>query len=120
MPCMNNTLKRVSIAKKLADQRAAIARHLPLERMIRGTLMTRYLECIRPHCRCHESKKLRHGPYYFISIRRRNRSMHVYVPLSMRKEAKKWSENYDRVWKGIEAITDLNVKLLRAARKNDR
>lgn len=101
-------------------QRRKIALSLPLERMIRGTLMERYLECVRPGCRCHKSKKWRHGPYFFISIRRGNKSQHVYVPQNMLAEAKKWSKNYDLVWEGIEAITNLNIQLLRQAGKKAR
>ena len=101
--------------QNLLGQRRKIALSLPLERMIRGTLMERYLECVRPSCKCHKSKKWRHGPYFFISIRRGNRSQHVYVPQNMLTEAKKWSKNYDQVWEGIEDITNLNIKLLRLA-----
>lgn len=99
--------------KRLYGQRERIAKEVNLAEMIRGSLLKRYLECIRPNCRCHKSVKHRHGPYYFLSIRRKDKSYHVYVPKSILKKVKGWVTNYSRTWKGIEDITDINVKLIR-------
>ena len=103
--------------KRLLKQRAATARRLPVEEMIRGTMLKRYLECMRASCKCHKSARYRHGPYYFLSIGRKDRTRHVYIPQSMVKTVKKWAANYERVWEGIEEITDINTKIIRLAGK---
>ncbi len=99
--------------QSLYRHRQRIAQRIDLVEMIRGTLLERYLECSRPHCRCHQAKKYRHGPYYFLSIRRKDKSYHVYVPQQLKKKVQQWVTNYQHAWQGIEAITDLNVKLIR-------
>lgn len=104
-------------SKQFCGQRKRIAEKINLTKMIRGTMLKRYLECARPNCRCHKSIEHRHGPYYFLVIRRKNKTMHVYVPQSMVKTVKKWTANYDKVWQGIEKITDINVKLIRLSGK---
>lgn len=103
--------------KQLYGQRERIARKLNLTEIIRGTMLKRYLECIRPNCRCHKSVKYRHGPYYFLAIRRKDRTRHVYVPQGMIKTVKKWVTGYNKVWQGIEEITDINAKLIRLDNK---
>lgn len=104
-------------AKRLQGQRRRIAKGVNLPEMIRGTMLKRYLECTRPNCRCHKAVEYRHGPYYFLAIRRKDRTMHVYVPQSMVKMVRKWVTNYNKVWQGIEEITDINVKLIRLGGK---
>lgn len=102
--------------KKYLIQRENVAKRLPINKVIRGTLLKRYLECSRPNCYCHKSIKNRHGPYYFLSIRRKNKSFHIYIPLSMQKEIKQWIQNYNLVWEGIEKITDINIQLIQSNR----
>ncbi len=104
--------------EQLLKERSGIARQLPLQEMIRGSMLERHLECVRPDCKCHKSAKYRHGPYYFLSIRRKNKTFHVYVPKIMQEKVKTWVANYDKVWAGVEEITDINVKLIKAANKN--
>lgn len=99
--------------KKLVRQRKLIANSLPLEEMVRGTLIKRYLECIRPLCKCHKSKKFRHGPYYYLSIRKKDKSTHVYIPFNKLNKVKVLAENYNKVWKGLEEISAINIGLIK-------
>lgn len=103
--------------RQLLDRRRKVAGQMSFEEMIRGSLLKRYLECARINCRCHKSKGNRHGPYYFLAIRRKDRTKHVYVPQGMVKTIRKWVANYNRVWAGVEAITDINIKVIRLAGK---
>jgi len=99
--------------QQLLKQREKIVKNLHLREMVRGTLLKRYLCCSRVNCRCHRLLKYRHGPYYFLSIRKKERSFHIYVPLNKVKEIKKWVKNYHLVWEGIEEITRINIELMR-------
>ena len=110
----------MSKTNKLVEMKKVVISKLPLENMVRGTFIERYLECSRKNCNCHRAKKYRHGPYYFITIRKKNKSNHVYVPLKHMKEIKNWVENYNKVWAGIEKITDINIQIIREMSKEGR
>jgi len=100
--------------ERLAERKQRIVGRLPkLEEVVRGTFIRVYLECMRPHCKCHTSSRYRHGPYYRISYGKGNRVHHVYVPVAWKGKAKEWTENYRKVWKGIEAISAVNLGLLK-------
>jgi len=104
-------------ARRLHTQRERIAKDLHVPDMIRGTMLKRYLECTRAQCTCHKSVEKRHGPYYFLVIRKKSRTKHVYVPHHMAKTVKQWVSHYNDVWHGIEQITDINVQLIRLSSK---
>lgn len=81
--------------------------------VLRGTFIESYLECIRPNCRCHKGKKYRHGPYYRVSYGKGKRVHHIYVPIEIKSTVKQWTENYNKIWRGIEEISSINIKLIR-------
>ena len=106
---------RVSrISQHLTMKKRQVVKQLPpLTELLRGTFIESYLECIRPNCKCHKDKKYRHGPYYRVSYGKGKRVHHIYVPLSKKNIVKKWTDNYKRIWQGIENISELNIKLIR-------
>lgn len=95
------------------QKRQVIKQLPPLGEILRGTFIQCYLECIRPNCKCHKDRKYRHGPYYRVSYGKGRRIHHIYVPLGMKKTAKNWTDNYNKLWRGIEKISALNIKLIR-------
>lgn len=104
---MNNRVKKVYKMKQ------KIAQNLPpLTEVLRGTFIKLYQVCARGNCRCHKSKKYRHGPFYRVSFSKKGRSYHIYVPLKDRKKVKIWVDNYNKLWQGIENISALNIKLI--------
>lgn len=104
--------------KKIESQKTKILKKLPpLSEVLRGTLMKCYLECIRPNCKCHKAKKHRHGPYYRISYGQKGRMRHVYVPKKILKTVRRWTKNYDKIWKWLEEFSKLNVRLIREKSK---
>lgn len=103
--------------KRLHSQREVIVKGIRLTELIRGTMLKRYLECMRANCKCHKSAEGRHGPYYFLAIRRKDKTKHVYVPQKKVKIVKEWVANYNKAWEVIEAITDINIKLIRLSDK---
>lgn len=100
---------------QLSKEKQKILKRLPsLGEILRGTFIECYLECIRPNCKCHKDKKYRHGPYYRVSYGKKGRIHHIYIPLNMTKTAKKWTDNYNKIWQGIEDLSGINIKLIRA------
>lgn len=111
-------MKKTREEKQLIQQKKAVVNHLPsLKEIIRGSYLKRYLKCSYPQCKCHKSKKYLHGPYYSISIRKKDKSYHIYVPLEKRKEVNRWIKNYNLLWQGIEDISSINAKLIRLDNK---
>ncbi|MGB4644859.1 MAG: DUF6788 family protein [Dictyoglomaceae bacterium] len=100
--------------KKLNKEKQKVIKKLPpLDEVIRGTFIKYYLECIRANCKCHKGKRYRHGPYYRVSYGKDKRMHHVYVSVKMRKEVKKWTENYSKLWEVIEKISAINIQIIR-------
>ena len=108
---------REKTAGRLHERKKRVVAGLPsLGEVVRGTFITVYLECTRPQCRCHTNKKRRHGPYYRVSYGQGTRVHHIYVPLAWKEKAQEWTENYRRVWKGIEKVSVLNLRLMKGKR----
>ncbi len=84
----------------------------PLTEVLRGTFIEWNQICARHTCKCHKSKKYQHGPFYRVSYFKNGRSYHIYVPLKDKQKIKIWTDNYNKVWKGIEDILELNIKLI--------
>mgnify|MGYP001568394234 CR=1 FL=1 len=108
-------MKNSNEMTRLIQQRKEVVKTLPpLEEIVRGSYLKRYLKCSYPKCKCHKSKKYWHGPFYSISVRKGNKSYHVYVPKKKHKEVKRWVNNYNRLWNGIKKISDINVELMKS------
>jgi hypothetical protein len=100
--------------ERLNKEKEEVIKELPpLNKLMRGTFIEYYLECMRANCKCHKAKKYRHGPYYRVSYGKDGRMHHVYVPVKMKEEVKGWTENYNKLWEAIERISALNIQLLK-------
>jgi len=84
-----------------------------LTEVLRGTFIKWYQVCARDNCKCHKNKKYRHGPFYRVSYSKKGRSYHIYVPLKDKNRVRNWVNNYNKLWKGIERISNINIKLIR-------
>ncbi len=105
---MTNRLQR------LKEKEKAIAKDLPpIKEVMRGTFIKWYGKCKNPNCKCHRGKKHRHGPYYRVSYSKGGRAHHVYVPLEDKEKAKLWVDNYEKIWKAMEEISAINIKIIR-------
>ena len=101
----------------LRRKREAIAKKLPeIEQTIRGSITRRYIECGKPGCHCHEEGG--HGPYdYFVVTKGVGKTISFRIPPEKKKQAKSWVNNYRKVIKGLEKISDLNRAFLSQKQK---
>jgi len=76
-----------------------------------------YGECGTKGCRCHKEPRYQHGPYYKVSYSKKGKVYNIYVPHSKKNEVKEWINNYNRVWDGIEDVSEINIKLIRSGDK---
>lgn len=104
--------------QKLHKMKQKIAEALPpFTEVLRGTFIEWSQVCARNTCKCHKSKRHQHGPFYRVSYSKAGKSYHIYVPLKDKKKIKIWTNNYNKLWQGIEDISELNIKLIRTGMK---
>lgn len=88
----------------------------PLEEVLRGSLMERYLTCGNPACKCARGE--RHGPIWYLSVTLdQSRRIGNTVPAEQVEQVRGWIENYHRVKQQLEKISDINRELLRRQKK---
>jgi hypothetical protein len=81
-------------------------------RILRGSLITRYLRCGKPGCRC--ANGLGHGPKYYLSVSYPDRRPEQdYVPVQLQKHVVKSLANYQKLKTLVEQLYDINRELLR-------
>ena len=87
----------------------------PWDHVIRGTLLRYRLTCGKPTCRCHRSKQYRHGPYWYVGValKGKKRKMAL-IPPSQLPLVRRGISAYNRLWKSLCRISDLNLTLIKA------
>jgi hypothetical protein len=88
----------------------------PLDQVLRGSLMERYLTCGNPTCKCARGE--RHGPVWYLSVTLdQSHRTGSTVPADQVEQVRHWIENYHRVKEHLEKISDINRELLRRQKK---
>ncbi len=99
----------------LVHRRGKLLAHLAtLLLLLEGSYLERWSTCTRPHCACHRGRK--HGPRSYVVLYRDRRQRQVYVPQSQRRAVRQGLAQYDRLRTLVQAITDVNLALMRAGR----
>jgi len=113
------SIQKGSKIKRLEEKREKIIKEMEFiaRKMIRGKFQRWYQVCTKKNCKCHKNRKDRHGPYYRISYFKGKRAYHVYISENKKHVAKRWTENYNRLWKKIEALSQINIQLLKRGKK---
>ena len=106
-----------SIATLRRKRQALIQRLPPLaRRVVRGSLIERYLPCGKPGCRCATGRG--HGPKYYLSVSYPDgRPQLQYLPQTQHAQVKTLLKNFQHVRDLLEQICDLNRELLRRQQK---
>ncbi len=88
----------------------------PLDQILHGSLMERYLTCGNPTCKCARGE--RHGPVWYLSVTLdQSHRTGSTVPADQVEQVRHWIENYHRVKEHLEKISDINRELLRRQKK---
>jgi len=99
-------LRRRGLAKLLA----------PVEEILRGSLVKRYVTCGNSSCKCARGE--RHGPIWYLTITLGpGRTTSAVVPPELLEQVRHWIANYHRVKDDLEKISEINRELLRRKRK---
>jgi hypothetical protein len=97
----------------LRRQREALLSQLPpLQAVLRGSLIERYIRCGKPGCHCAEGKG--HGPKYYLSVSfPGERPQMDYVPQELEPQAREYVKNLQQAREILEQICEINRQLLR-------
>jgi hypothetical protein len=84
----------------------------PLESVLRGTLIERYLRCGNPNCKCANGPG--HGPKYYLSVSYPGRSPQMdYIRQAEFEQVSEHLANYTQIREILEEISEINHELLR-------
>jgi len=103
----------VSIANLRRKRQTLIQRLPPLaRRVVRGSLIERYLPCGKPGCHCASGRG--HGPKYYLSVSYpKGHPQLQYLAQPQRPQVQALLKNFQHVRDLLEQICDINRELLR-------
>jgi len=114
------TTKRSSGGKSVSAgrekrRRDRLLSQLPdLEKVLRGSLVTRYRRCGRRNCHCAREGDPGHGPAYYLMVTLApGETVQIYVPKEQKQEVEAWVDNFRRVRETLEKISTVNRELLK-------
>ena len=93
-----------------------VAQMPPLEEVLRGSLVERYLRCGKPNCKCARGR--RHGPLWYLTVTLGpGHTTGGTVPTHQLEQVRRGIDRYHQVKQRLEQISAINRELLRRERK---
>ena len=109
-------LRRISTLALRRRRRSLVAQLPPLEQILRGSLMERYLRCGKPNCKCARGRP--HGPLWYLTVTLGpGRTTGATVARHQVEQVRHGIKYYRQVKEGLEQISEINRELLRRDRK---
>ena len=104
-------------AGRLRKKRSALMDELSgTEGMIRGSLVETGKKCGRKECGCSSGRL---HPHRYLSTGDKGKNRIVYVPDSEKDTFARGVRDYDRAWKLICRISELNIRMIREGADNE-
>lgn len=99
--------------KSLKGQKRKLINSLTLllERALKSTLIEYYLKCGKPYCRCKKGGA-KHGPYLYLSTTEDRKARLYKIPTGLEKEVKEGLEAYNKIWKRLCRLCEINRQIL--------
>lgn len=98
--------------KLICERKRLLNELAQLSLLLRASFLERFSTCVRPQCECHRGKK--HGPRAYLAVYRQKRQRQVYVPQAEHNAVQLGLRQYQRLEEIVQAITDINLELMRA------
>ena len=96
---------------QLRTRRARLARSVPpLEAVLHGALVIQRRRCGKPGCRCTRGEL--HGPYVFLTVRRRIGRRLLYIPAALATAVRRQVTLTARIEATLAEISAINLELL--------
>ena len=118
--------RRIKMAKRtiahLKKNRSRLANSLPpMEMTLRGSLYKRFIQCGKPLCRCKKPPARGHGPYHYLTVNYGvGNTVSIKVPPQMVDDVARWVGNYKELYKRLEAISKINLELIRESKQKQK
>ena len=97
--------------EELQTRRERLARSLPpLEAVLHGALIIQRRRCGKPGCRCTRGEL--HGPYVFLTVRRRTGRRLLYIPEALAAAVRRRVALTTRIEATLAEISSINLELL--------
>lgn len=99
--------------RRLAVRRRKLLGQLSrLGPVLRASLIKRFTQCGKAGCKCMQGEK--HGPAYYLTVSyAKGKTRQVYVPKDLQPLAEQWVRNYHQAITVLEAISSINLELIR-------
>lgn len=112
MKAPKSPAQRATQAARLHARKDALLASLPPSTdLLRGSFFVRTLRCGKPSCRCASGKG--HRVAYVSVTFPGGRTQQLTVPKPFVPVIRRWVANYQRWWRAIERVSELNRRLLR-------
>lgn len=100
----------------LQARRQELLNSLPsVDKVLRGSLITRYVKCGKPNCRCATGQG---HPSLYLSSLHEGKTRLVYVPASWEPWVQERLANFHRAQDILEELTEINLELLQRREQN--
>ena len=97
--------------EELQTRRGRLARSLPpLEAVLHGALIIQRRRCGKPGCRCTRGEL--HGPYVFLTVRRRTGRRLLYIPEALAAAVRRRVALTAHIDATLAEISSINLELL--------
>ncbi len=97
---------------RLERRRDAVLTSLPpFSEILRGSFFERNIRCGKPSCRCASGEG--HPRAYLGVTLAGGRTEQITVPRDLMALVRRWVANYQRWWRAIERVSQINRRLLR-------
>lgn len=77
--------------------------------MVEGSLITHYKPCGNPRCRCTRGQL--HGPYWYLSTKRENRTRLQYVQKRSLRRVSQFADRYKIFQRNMQEIRGINRQI---------
>lgn len=102
---------------RLKQQRRKLAKATTIpEKILRGSLVERHIECGRPNCRCHRTGG--HGPYLYLSQAVKGKHTSTLLHENLKKEVRTYLKDYKKIKKKLYRLSEINTELLKLGGSN--
>ena len=81
--------------------------------LLQGSITTRWMRCGKASCLCQRDPQARHGPYHQWTVKRRGKTVTVYLDEQQAKICRKWIENNKRTEELMSQMQALTLRLAR-------
>lgn len=88
--------------------------------LVEGCLVVTRKVCGKPGCRCATSKRMRHGPFFHLSILREGRTRKIHLPKGWEEEVKTGVEARRRYRQAFQQWRTLQKEMERLWRQVER